>query len=181
METNVINHKDYVITTTEGLEHGLFFRSPIQNVFFDGYYDNTKFSAYKYMDKIQNPFRRFYEILIGNKSVVKNINDWSNEIGWGGVCANILCFPIYFKREYRSLTAISTNANDNIQFIKSYGYESEFNYCSGDCVREKTVMILKNKKCIKFNKKEQYHFTYSHIIKRVIDDGINKEDIDKKR
>ena len=179
METNITNYKNYVITTTEGVERGLFFRSFIQKAFFDAYLDRPKFSAWDYKEKLKNPIRRIYEILIGNKEVVKNINKWSDEIGWGGVYINIICFPIYFKRVYRKLTAISTNADDNIQSIDSYGYESEFDSCGGNCICEKTLVILKNKKRLKFNRKEQYHFTYCHIIKNVIEDGFTKEDIRK--
>lgn len=119
--------------------------------------------------------RRVYEILIGNGKIVKNIKDWSENMNWGGFNGNILCFPIYFKKQYRKLNAVSCNG-DNIQEIVSYGYESEFNTCSGDCVMEKTVVYMKNGKKIKIKRKEQYHFTYEHIIKDAIDTGIIQND-----
>ena len=177
MNTTEIQYKNYVIMTTEGIQHGIFFRSPIQKVDYDAYYDNPRFSAWKYLNQIKNPFRKLYEILIGNYRIVKNIQEWSNDINWGGFRANILCSPIHFRREYRQLSAISTNAHDNIQCVDSYGYESEFNSCVGDCVCEKTSIKLKTGKWLKFKKTEQYYFTYEHIIKRIIDDGLNKEDV----
>ena len=108
--------------------------------FFDTYYmDESKISAWKYLNDIKKPIRKLYEILIGNKNIIKNINSWSDDSDWCGFEGNILCFPIYFKRDYRKLTAISTN-NDNIKEINSYGYESEFNMCGGDCAKEITLI-----------------------------------------
>lgn len=170
-------HNDYIITSTEGTERGLFFRSPIQNVQFDVDYYGPRLSAWDYQHKIKNPIRRFYEILIGNRKIVKNIDAWADDFNFAGFNANILCFPIYFKREYRQLSVYSCDNTTDIQSIYSHGYESEFNFCSGECVVEKTTIKLKNGKQLKFKKFEQYHFTYTHIIKRVLDDGLNKEDV----
>lgn len=176
-ETHVANHNSYVITTNEGTEKGLFFRSPIQKVTFDAYYDRPRFSAWKYLDQIKNPIKRIYEYLLGNRRIVKNINKWPEDWNWGGFNANILCSPIYFKREYRTLSVSSTDPNTNIQSIESYGYESEFNFCAGDCKLEKTIITLKTGKRLKFKKTEQYHFTYKHIIERILDDGLSTKDI----
>ena len=172
METNTINHKNYVIQTTEGTERGIFFRSPLQKVFFDPYNldDNNKYTK-NYLRKIKNPIRRFYEILIGNKDVVNNIDTWLSQIGFGGCQITVFCAPIYFNREYRKLTAVSTSTTDNISSIISYGYESEFNWCSGDCVIEKTTIKLKTGRKLRIKRNEQYHYTYRHIIKDIIDTG----------
>lgn len=175
MENRVVNYKGYVISTEEGKEKGLFFRNPLQKVSFDAYYDDPILSAWKYIKDIENPIRRLYEILIGNGNIVRNIKEWSENCDWGGFNANIICFPIYFKREYRKLVAHSCES-DNIQKIVSYGYESEFNMCAGECDMEKTVIHLKNGKNIRIKRKEQYHFTYEHIIKKIIDTGIIKGD-----
>lgn len=171
MENRITNHKEYVITTEEGTEKGLFFRSPLQKVTFDGYYDNPKFSAWKYLKDIQNPIRRMYEILIGNGNIVKHIKEWSEDIDWCGFNGNILCLPIYFKRKYRKLRAIS-NGDNNIQEIISYGFESPFEICAGACAIENTTVLLKNGKRIKMRRKKYYHFTYSHIVKEVIDTDV---------
>lgn len=175
MENRVVNYKGYVISTEEGTEKGVFFRNPLQKVSFDAHYDDLILSAWKYIKDIENPIRRLYEILIGNGNIVRNIKEWSKNCDWGGCNANILCFPIYFKREYRKLVAYSCESG-NIQKIVSYGYESKFNMCAGKCDMEKTVIHLKNRKPIRIKLKEQYHFTYEHIIKEIIDIGIIEND-----
>ena len=171
MKNSVINYKGFVISTEEGEEKGIFFRNPLQKADFDAYYDRPIFSAWKYLNDIKNPIRRLYEILIGNGNIVKNIKSWSEDMNWGGFNGNILCFPIYFKREYRKLTAHCC-ASGNIAKIESYGYESEFNSCGGDCHIEKTVIHLSNGKSIRIKRKEQYHFTYEYIVKEIIDTDI---------
>lgn len=173
MKNRVINYKGYVISTEEGTERGIFFRNPLQKVEFDAYCDEPILSAWKYLDDIKNPIRRIYEILIGNSEVVRNVNKWSKDMNWAGFSANIICFPIYFKREYRKLRAVSGNKT-NIQEIVSYGYESEFNMCGGHCDVEYTTMKLRNGKVMKFKRNEQYHFTYEHKVKEIIDTGSIK-------
>lgn len=173
MENQVVNYKGYVISTENGMEKGLFFRNPLQKVYFDAYYNESVLSAWKYLNDIKNPIRRLYEILIGNGNIVKNIKKWSERCDWGGFNGNILCSPIYFHREYRKLVAHSCE-DDNIQKIISYGYESEFNMCSGGCDVEKTIIHLKNRKNIRIKRKNQYHFTYAHIVKEIIDTGMEQ-------
>ena len=174
MENRVVNYKGYVISTEEGTEKGLFFRNPLQKVSFDAYYGESKMSAWKYLHDINNPFRRVFEILIGNGNIVKNIKEWSNDVDWGGFTGNILCCPIYFKREYRRLNAVSSGSDD-IQEINSYGYEGEFEICAGHCKTEKTVIRMKNGKKIRIKRGESYHFTYEHLVKEIIDMGVISE------
>lgn len=175
METRVINYKGYVIMSEQGERRGIFFRKPLQKVSFGaGYLEYCRFSAYDYADKIKyNPLRRLYERLIGNGWIVKNIHFWLNqdELDFNGFEGNILCSPIYFKREYRKLTAYSC-ADNNIGQIRSRGYENEFDECAGNCEVEKTKIILKSGKSYKFKRTDEFHFTYEHIIKRIIDTGI---------
>lgn len=177
MKTNVENYKNYVISTEEGTEKGIFFRSPIQKVFFDGYNFEAKMSAWDYLGAIENPFRRFFEILMGNREIIKHGNEWSDDISFGGFYVNILCFPVYFHREYRKLNAVLSQAfsaspvNENIVTIVSHGYESQYNECAGACAIEKTTIYLRNKKKIKKKKKEYYYYTYSHVVKKIIDTG----------
>lgn len=171
MENLVANYKGYVIIIEKGVEKGIFFRSPLQKVFFDAYYGETKLSAWKYANSIGNPIRKFYEILIGNGRYVKNIKQWLDDIDFAGFHGNIMCFPIYFKREYRKLVAQSCG-NDNIQKIESYGYESEFEYCGGCCDIEKTIFHLSNGKSIRIKRRKTFHFTYMHIIEQIINTGI---------
>ena len=174
METSVTNYRDYVITTKSGVERGIFFRSPIQSVGYDGYSWQSKFSPWNYMEAIKNPIRRLYEILIGNGNIVKNIKNWAREPNFGGFRGNIICFPIYFKRDYRSLLAESTGTG-NIKKIKSYGYESEYCTCGGECKVEKTKVWLKNGKVIHLRENELFHYTYLHIVKDIIDSGEIKK------
>lgn len=171
MENRIVNYEAYTIITEEGTERGIFFRKPIQKVDFGVWCDNP-YSAWEYKDKIKNPVRRIYEMLLGNKKIIDNIEEWSKQDDWAGFSKNILCFPVYFKREYRKLKAISNNDTDNITEINSYGYESEFNHCSGCCVLEKTNVKLKSSKILRIKRKEHYYYTYEHVIKDVIDCGV---------
>ena len=173
METRTTKYKNFVIDTETGIERGLFFRKPIQKVTFDAtfdvFYDEPSLNAWKYADDIKRPIRRLYEVILGNSSIINNIEKWKEDINWGGFSANILCCPIYFKREYRKLKALSVN-EDNIQSIVSYGYEGEYNDCAGNCVVEKTIIILKNGKRIKKKIRGSYKYTYERMVKEIIDE-----------
>lgn len=170
METKVVNYKDYVINTESGVESGIFFRSPIQRIEYDAYDYDCEQSAWRYLHLLENPIRKLFEIALGNLCVVKHIEKWADECDWGGVTVNKLCIPIYFKREYRKLHAISQGDN-NIKEIFSYGYESPFELCAGGCDKELTKIIFKSGKSIKIKKVSSYNYTYEHIIKEIIDSG----------
>ena len=173
MEIRTTIHNNHVITTEEGTQFGIFFRNPIQKVSFDAYYgDMEKISAWKYKEKIKNPIRRLYEIIIGNKNIVDNIEEWSQRMDWGGFNANVLMSPIYFSREYRRLKSVSSSPDDVIQKVVSYGYEGPYNYCSGACHIERTRITLKNGRRIRLKKKDQYKYTYIHIVEKMITSGI---------
>lgn len=173
MVVNSKVYKHHSILTKSGEQKGIFFRSPIQKVEFDAYYytDDPHISAWIYMEKIKNPIRRFYEILIGNKKIVDHIEEWSKLIEWGGFEANVLMSPIYFTRIFRSLECVSRIKNDTIRKVVSYGYEAPYNYCSGACYIEKTKIILGDGKRIRIKRKKSYNYTYSHIVERMIDTG----------
>lgn len=169
-ETTIKNYKNFVIKTEEGIEKGLFFRNPIQRVDF-GTWDEDKYNAYTYLNKIKNPLFRLKEILIGNRNIISNIEKWNEDDNgdWAGFKANVLCLPIYFSRVFRRLEAISQSLDTNIQSINSYGYESEFNKCGGECLVERTVFRLKNNETIKVNKPEKFNFTYDFKVREIID------------
>jgi len=169
-ETIIKNYKNFVIKTEEGNEKGLFFRNPIQKVDF-GTWDEDEFNAYTYLSKIENPLFRLKEILIGNSNIVNNIKQWGEEDNgdWAGFRANVLCFPVYFSRVFRRLEAISQSSDTNIQAIKSYGYESQYNKCGGSCVIERTVFDLKNGKRLNSSKSESFQYTYGFKIEEIID------------
>jgi len=170
-ETIVKNYKNFVIKVEEGIEKGLFFRSPVQKVDF-GTWDEDQFNAYTYLSKIKNPLFRFKEILKGNRNIIANIERWAendDDGSWAGFKANVLCFPVYFSRAFRRLEAISQLPDTNIQEIKSYGYESQYNKCGGSCAIEKTVFKLKNGKRINVNVSESFKYTYKHKVEEIID------------
>ena len=82
MENRIVNYNGYVISTEESIEKGIFFRNPIQKVFFDAYYmDESKISAWKYLHDIKKTIRKLYEILIGNKNIIKIIHGQMIQIG----------------------------------------------------------------------------------------------------
>lgn len=180
-EIDIRRHKNFMVSTESYTQTGVFFRFPIQKVSFDGYYGGSKFDCYKYLESLKNPVRRVFEILIGNKRVVEHGNEWADEDGFAGFSANILCSPVYFKRECRKLEAVRVSCDGSlspsIESIKSWGYEGEFNGVSGRCELEKTVVTLNNGKKFKFKKTDQYHFTYYHIVQKVLNSDLIWEDI----
>lgn len=173
-QNKITEYKGYVISTESGIEKGIFLRNPIQNIMFefDVFGDYAKFSAYKYIEKIKNPIRALYEILIGNGKIVKDVSKWSKENDIEGFHANILCCPIYFKRKYRKLDAKCTNQHSDIRRIVSFGYESEFENCAGGCELETTIIKIKTIDNQVIKRIGTYHFTYEHIVKQIIDSGM---------
>lgn len=172
MEIDITVYNNHVISTEEGTEFGVFFRSPIQKVSYDAYYCNVDATnAWLYKDKLKNPVRRLYEILIGNGNIVKNIEEWSKSLDWGGFTANKLMLPIYFKREYRYLKSVSSSTHDVIQRVVSYGYEGPYNMCSGACHIERTRITLRNGKKVRVKRKDAYYYTFRHIVERMISSG----------
>ena len=172
--TETYNNGKYAISTQSGIEHGIFFRNPIQKVYFDlyFYYEDNPFSVYSgpdYIERLENPLRRLYEILIGNKEVINNIEDYLKDENCSGFKANILCSPIYFKRAYRATKVISCDTSNIVKGIYSYGYESEFETVAGGCEVEETKITLRNAKSIKYRMTKKYHYTYSHVMKNLLD------------
>lgn len=164
------NIDTYTVISAKYTAHGIFFRNPIQKVCRDAYYvgfvkdDSRVMNAYRYMDAIKNPIRRFYEILLGNGDVVRNIEKWSQDIDFAAVTTKMLCSPIYFRREERSLIAIDTSGQQNISEIRSRGYESEFETCSGCCEKEWTTIKLKGLKgCKKIRRVCRGHYCYTYF------------------
>lgn len=178
MEIRTTIHNNHVITAEEGTQFGIFFRSPIQKISFEAYYNDImeKISAWRYKEKIKNPIRRLYEILIGNKNIVDHIEEWAQSMDWGGFDANVIMSPIYFSREYRRLKAVSSSPDDVIQKVVSYGYEGPYNYCSGSCHIERTRIYLRNGQRIRLKMKDYYHYTYTHIVEKMISSGVIDED-----
>ena len=164
-----ITYNDYLITEEQGTQFGIFFRSPIKKIYFNAYYcNNPTISAYVYKDRLKKSIHRLYEIIIGNKDIVDNIEEWSQNNNWAGFYANTLISPIYFSRNYRRLKTVSSNPNNTIRKVVSYGYEGPYNYCFGACHIERTRIILKNGKRIRLKVKDRFRYTYTHIIEEMI-------------
>lgn len=160
----------FIITTNTGVARGLFFRLPVQTLDLE-YWIKGKRSLTRYTEVIKNPTRRIFEILIGNGSVIKNINKWEEEQDFGGVRIRTLCLPFYFKRNFRQLKAISTNKNSAIERIISYGYDDEFVYVSGECIKEKTKIIPRSGKIWNVVRKDTYQYTYRNMVKQILKAG----------
>lgn len=170
MKSNIKNVGTYTIKTTEGVQRGLYFRSPIQKVEFSTDYEISTFSAYEYVDRIKSPIQRAFQILIGNRRIVSNVNKWEKDDdgSWAGFFANIVCCPVYFKRNYRKLNAYSNSSADNIQSIVSYGYEGQWENCAGACKIENTKILLKTGKVLKERCSEYFQYTYAHKVEEMI-------------
>ena len=166
----------YTVISDKYTAYGIFFRSPIQKVFRDGYYvgiveDNPRvMNAYEYRDAVKKPIRRFYEILLGNGKIVRNIEKWSQNTEFGGVTTKMLRSPIYFKREERSLVAIDTSGQQNISEIRSRGHESDLETCAGSCEKERTTIKLKNGKKIRKVCRDEYFYTYYTTIEDLVEE-----------
>ena len=174
MEGTVYEYKNYTIDTEEGEQKGIFFRNPLQKIYYEAYCNvpDPKMSAWVYLEAIaKNPIRRFYERIIGNGQVIKNIREWAEHDNWAGFKAYRLFSPIYFTRQYRKLTAQS-DVDNFILAVESYGYEPPFNITSGTCHIEKAVIRLRDGKRVKITRKGNYHFTYAHVVTEMIDTQI---------
>ena len=160
--------EDMVYIEMNGKEKGIFFRNPIQKVYFDmdGEY-NDKFSVGNYIKWLKNPVFKKIQYLIGNGSIVDNIKSWTDDYDFAGFNANIICSPIYFSRHFRSLK-MKSRKDTEIKGIISKGYESPYETVSGGCDKEETSIIFKNGKICKITEYEQYKYTYVHISEKLI-------------
>lgn len=167
MENRITNYKSYTIHTQSRYKRGVFFRNPRQKIYYNAMCDGADISGY--LEKIKNPLRRLYEICLGNRDVMHNLGKWMNELDFAGCTIYAIRCPIYFKRKTRTLTAVDNSNKRNIAEIQSSGYESEFNYCDGDCEIERTKIKCKSGKTIRIVNKGQFHYTYAHIVEEIID------------
>lgn len=125
-------------------------------------------NVWNYLDRTKNPIWCFFQILIGNYTIIRHLKEWIKEDDFAGFTANTICSPIYFKRKSRCIEAISNSDDTKIDNIISYGYEDEFINISGQCIKEKTTITFKNSEKITMINKDEYEYTYIHIIKSAI-------------
>lgn len=157
--------EDVTYIHMKGKEKGIFFRSPIQEVLFD--MDDDKFSVGNYIKWLKNPVFKKFQYLIGNSSIVDNLESWTDDYDFAGFSGKILCSPIYFSRNFRSLK-MKSRKNTEIKGIISKGYESPYETVSGGCDKEETSILFKNGKICKITEYEQYKYTYVHISEKLI-------------
>lgn len=171
----VTTHNAYTIITRNYTEYGIFFRSPIQKVYYDTYNPNQTLSAYQFANRaVKSNLFAFYQILIGNGKILKQLPDMVDMVDWAGFRANRLCFPIYFSRNCRSLRCILNDPEkmeNNILSISSYGFEDQWETVNGGCKVERTKIKLKSGKTIRYKREVSYHFTFAHIIEGIISTG----------
>lgn len=174
----VTNHNDYTIITRDYKEYGIFFRSPIQKVYYDTYSDSP-LSAYRFANRVvKSTIYALYQTLIGNGKVLKQLPDMVDRVDWAGFEANKLCFPIYFSRNCRSLKCILNDPKgmkNNILNISSYGFQDQWETTSGGCKVEKTRIKLKSGETIRRKRFNSYYYTFAHVIKELIDTGTMHE------
>ena len=154
---------DSAILTNEGPEKGIFFRSPIQFVYYDWYSMDWGESKYPMgIHRILNIFR------------MKKARNHAKHDNAAGFKFYEFAWPIYFSRKFRSLEYIS----EKIQ-ISSYGYEGYKNHCSGYCEKETTTFKFKFgglvKTLIKVNHKE-YNFTYKSSVEKFIKENTKQKE-----
>ncbi len=170
----VTNHNAYTIITKEYREYGIFFRSPIQKVYYDTYCNNP-LSAYAFANRVvKSNIYALYQMLIGNGKILKQLPDMVDRVDWAGFEANKLCFPIYFSRNCRTLKCILNDPEgieNNILSVSSYGFEEHWETVSGGCKLERTKVKLKSGKTIRRKRSNSYHYTFAHVIKELIATG----------
>ena len=172
--TDFYNYNNYTIFQKDGEKRGIFFRNPLQKIYFTMDYDKTLekrekfFHCNKYLERINNPIIRFWERIKGNGNVVKNLHKWMEDCSFYGFSAKMIVSPIYFHRKFRSLLCVNVNDNGNIKQIYSYGYEIGFEVAQGDCYKEITNVLLTNGKKVKIKTRGSYHYTYEHIIEEIL-------------
>lgn len=171
---------NYIIFTDEGMETGIFFRSPIRKITYEVYpYSSEHFSLAIFAQDCKDSILfRIYQYILGNKELVKSVmkEDLFKDPYLFGMEGNIVISPIYFKRKYRALDIINMNDDIPINYISSFGYEDEYNMIAGYCTKETTVIHHKyKKKETRLRTGNKYLYTYLHIAKELIKTLETKE------
>ena len=171
---------NYIIFTDEGVQTGVFFRSPIRKVTYEVYpYSSEYFSLVIFAQNCKDSrLFRIFQYIIGNRELVKSVmkEDLFKDQDLFGIEGNILISPIYFKRNYRALDIININDDIPIEYISSFGYDDKYTRVSGICIKETTVIHHKyKKKEIRLRTGNKYLYTYLYIAKELIKTLETKE------
>jgi hypothetical protein len=160
---------DFIVETGNKNVYGLFFRSPIQKVV----YEHNDVSNYSPSSATKWLFwARILIIpyLLNFKSFSNKRDFIHNRRNAAGIIVNELAMPIYFRRNIRYMECCINNENINISKITSKGYGKYKSDDIGMCHKEITKLHFRNGKTKKIVRRETYYFTYTHIMKKVIND-----------
>jgi predicted house-cleaning noncanonical NTP pyrophosphatase (MazG superfamily) len=92
-----------------------------------------------------------------------------------GLMVRIFRNPFTTTRTFRKMKAIFPQ-NHPIDFIESFGYEDNWEECSGHCVKEITKIHFKNGRTDKIVKYKSYHYIYEHIIQEEFCNGMTSKE-----
>lgn len=148
--------KQYHHTKFNGIQQGIFFRSPFQQFDIDLYDGHISWLWKPW----QNPL--LFICNLGKNKQYRNIIN--NGYNAAGIRVRTITSPIYFKRKIR--TAIVEFIDHPIyQSISVFGEEPYKNRCSGACIVEKTIFTLRSGKKVKYKRYGNFHYWYEHILK----------------
>lgn len=157
--------ENYYLSSDRGIHKGIFFRKPIQkvnlNVYGDGSFSGYDHLIYNYIRKLKNPLFKLYQYILGNKKAIQGIKENIDDMSFYGTSVNILCSPIYFKREYRELNLVCPN-HPGIARIHAYGYESPFETVAGKCAKEVAKIYYTSGLVSEVISYQTYDLTYTH-------------------
>lgn len=164
----------YMIYHDEGVQTGIFFRSPFRKITYKVYPDKAgEYSLIHYVHDIRaNKRFRLFSRLLGNNKIINEIYEDDLDIFTDdlyGIDINTIICPIYFKRNYRYLDIINLEEKGPIDYITSFGYDDEYIDVAGECNKEITKIkhrYKRNEYRIRFGK--NYLYTYTHSAKELI-------------
>lgn len=177
----MIDKKRFHVEERQFIQKGIFLRSPIQKIetSTDSDLVNWKSSSWETIKVLHEKSFRGFILRFVNPEIVKKgrlYKKWkfiTKEWGAEGFSCNFIVSPIYTSRIVRSLDVVAINPDEKILELHSWGYESEFNDCAGQCEKEFT-RILKNtykgNKWFSFqsNNGKSYQYIYQHKVEEII-------------
>ncbi len=126
---------------------GIFLRAPIQKYAIDFFNFDRKYKL-SLLEKLVN----FKRLKLAKKE------------DWDGIIINVVVSPIYFTRYQRKATHKFFN-HDVLDKIISIGWDPYDDQVGGAAEKEITTFYYKDNTTTKTVNKEEYKFTYNHIIK----------------
>lgn len=150
-----------IVTNHNFYKKGLFLRNPIQKIQYDVMtYDNDVNNAYQWIDTAKKKVIPY--LLNWNK--FKKISNFIHLENAGCIYVNELRNPLYFERKGRELKCIITDETHPVYEVYSWGYEWEWESCSGYCVKEMTIITFRDGRKHHTTNYGKYKWTYEHIV-----------------